>query len=128
MGKSSISHRPDRVTPAPQRLRRFAPVAALPGAGPGRQSEILLYGAVLELLRHPCLDMLPEFTPEPATLFAFLLADHIPRGFQRVRANPTSVQRHLGAIDDAADVVRPPASESQADRVNLVQVAEDLAA
>jgi hypothetical protein len=70
--------------------------------------------------------MLPEFTPEHATLFTFLLPDNLPCGLQRVRANPSSVQRHLGAVDGTADVIRSPGCEAQADGINLVKMAEDL--
>lgn len=70
--------------------------------------------------------MLPELAPEHAAVFALLLADDLPRGLERVRANAARVQGHLGAVDGAVDVVRPPAGQAQADGVDLVNVAEDL--
>lgn len=70
--------------------------------------------------------MLPQLAPEHAALLALLLADHLPRRLQRVRADAARVEGHLGAIDGAVDVVRPEAGEPQADGIDLVQVAEDL--
>lgn len=45
----------------------------------GRQSEVDLHRAVLQLLRHPALDVLVELASIDATLLAFLLADDLLR-------------------------------------------------
>jgi hypothetical protein len=77
-----------------------------------RRPEVLLHGAVLQILGHPRLDMPPQLAPEPATLLTLLLADEAPRGLERVWADAARVKGHLGAVNGVVDAIRPPAGET----------------
>ena len=70
--------------------------------------------------------MLPELAPEHAALLALLFADDLPCRLERVWPDAPRVERHLGAVDGAVDIVSTPACQAQAHGVDLVQVAEDL--
>lgn len=70
--------------------------------------------------------MLVKFASKDTTLLALLLPKHLPAALERVGSNAPSVQGHLSAMDCCVDRVDLGRCESEAGRINLVKVTEDL--
>ena len=114
------------MTTASLWLARLSTIASSVGSLNSAKSEVLLEGAVLELLWHPVLDMLVQFAAEHATLRTLLLAYNLPCCLELIGSNATGVQGHLGSVNGPIDDVEVGGGETEAAGVDLVKIAEDF--
>ena len=70
--------------------------------------------------------MLPQLTPERATMVAHLLPDYLPRPLELVGPGATGGERHFDVVDGAVDGVGAGRSEAETARVDFVEVGEDF--
>ena len=108
------------------RLAWLSAVAGSMSAVAGWGPEVLLEGTVLQLLRHPVLNVLVKLTAVNAALIALSLSDNFPCGLQGIGAKATSIEGHLRTVDSTINNIEVGSGETEAAGVNLVQVAEDF--
>lgn len=100
-----VNSRSDRVSTATSWFTGLSAVTVCSGFLVGGNTKVSLHAAILQLLGHPGLDMLVEFASVHAAVSAFLLADNLPSGLERVGTGTTGVEWQLGSIDCAIDGV-----------------------
>ena len=117
---------PQWMTSAALRFAGLSAIACSMGIIAGWHSEVLLEGTVLQLLGHPGFDVLMKLAAVDATLLALSLSDDLPCSLKGIGTNASCVERHLCAVDSAIDEVKVGCRETEAARVDLVEIAEDL--
>jgi hypothetical protein len=112
------------MTSAALRLAGLSAIARSMSVVASRDPKVLLEGAVLQLLGHPGLDVLVKFTAEDPTLLTLSLPEDLPSGLQRVGTNASCVEWHFSTVDSAIDKIQVGRGETEATRVNLIEIAE----
>jgi hypothetical protein len=115
---------PQWMTSAALRLARLSAIACSMSIVASRNPKVLLESAVLQLLGHPGLDVLVKFTAENSTLLALSLSYDLPSGLEGIGTNASCVEWHFGTVDSTIDKIEVGRGETEATRVNLVEVAE----
>ena len=86
-------------------LAGLSAVAGGMGVVASGDSQVLLEGAILQLLGHPGLDVLVKLTAVNATLLALSFSDNLPSGLKGIGPNASRVERHLCTVNSATDEV-----------------------
>lgn len=112
------------MTSAALRLAGLSAIARSMSIVASRDPKVLLESAVLQLLGHPGLDVLVKFTAEDPALLALSLSHDLPSGLEGIGTNASCVEWHFRSVNSTIDKIEIGRGETEATRVNLVEVAE----